>query len=76
MLGNFFLRLTEHKSNLCIRNESFPVRINKEYNVEIGTTTSSGGLRKFMKSLSFPWSLPGVVLSILNVRIFVENHFS
>jgi hypothetical protein len=55
--------------------KSYLVWINKKQNVEIDSATSSGGQRKCMTCIDFPWPPLQAALSVFNVGLFVKNVF-
>jgi hypothetical protein len=64
MLGDLFWRSTDHKK-----------RVNEKDNVEIDNPVSSGGQRKCMKYVSFPWLPLEATLSIFNVKFLLKTGF-
>jgi len=59
MLGNFFRKSMDLKQ-----------RVNKKQNIEIHTSASNEGQRKYMEYVRFTLPPPVTALSILNVSLF------
>ena len=64
MLSNFFRRSTDDKK-----------RVNKKQYIEMDSPVSNENKGKYMKLVSFSWSLLEAALSILNVKFLLKNNF-
>ena len=64
MLSNLFRRLTGDKK-----------RVNKKQYIEMDSPVSNGNKGKYIKLVSFFWSLLEAALSILNVKFLLKKQF-
>jgi hypothetical protein len=62
-------------SNVQIKNSGFLARANKKQNVEIYSFASSRGQEKYIKRVSFSWSLLEATPLIFSISFSVKNHF-
>jgi hypothetical protein len=56
------------------KKQNFLACVNKKQNDEIDSAASSGGQRKYMKYVNFPWPPLRAARSILNFTLFFAKN--
>ena len=67
---NLFWRSPYYKQRVN-KKQIFLAHVNKKQNVEIDSSSSSGGLENCVKCVGFPWSPLETALSVCNLDLFL-----